>query len=1313
MKKVLWIACLLLVMPFLGYSQKHAGLAEQDFKALFGPAPVSNPLPKHVQLNGIDQTRDGNNIFGHVMFIPSSGHHYGYYYAIYKDGTIQTVRRYDGYYLTSAEYYKPYPATESIDQDFPVWSYSDDLKKGFHRLRFDNGTDNTTEGDQIPATNSIRELTYDYLHNAAGREGRMLGTEYGYIYEVNLNWGTTQIGTLSSDTLYDYNDHEGLYPLAMACDLTGTLYFINLSEDGTTSSKLYYYAADDVDSDGKFVGEPHEVGELGWAAQYVQTMAFDHQNGDKLYWWQCDKDGKTNLVEIILTKNEDGEPTGCTTELVADMGHTQMGGLIFEFIYKPYTAYCISSDKGQIRLKNGSNYNLEQNDYKPAKQVDFKVTVPNNSCYTLKNVYVLNHANHADTLFTIPASKLISGKGSFNMPACDVDIVADYEGNVNDITLQWNPTTLVDALTIGGSSEATTAQCGDVVTVTYAHPTNYFLKTITVTTGTTPVNFDVNMTNSTITFTMPNGPVVVNALYLHCSLENVADVCLHNGLAKPINGGHSLDAVHGHKWTFTAPNGTTFNFGPFTNTQSNNFFKNTLIFDNTFFTTLTNAQIVGQWHYTGCFTSSTYGDFPLDTKTFNVINAPESIAINDHIEIETGVYYNAHHNCDGDSIHLEVIATPADYVFNGTFEWQKQNAAGVYETIATTTEPLYVILPCNMADGGLYQVIYTPNVTSAEGAAAEAAPCEFPLDEPFEVNVASIPNIPIVESGFGGTEDNVHEICYQTSDSLVWRYGVLKPWEYDRQWYTVDADGVWTEIPGATDIYYVTGNLTEDTQYGLSINYAKDEEHGEYFLCHRESDVFTVIVHPNVELEVEGARETCKGMNPDPVDNPTVVNTGYNRFEWWFNHQLLAETSETLHFENAANGQLVNEPGLFWVEVYGYSDSECPAYAKFQFEVKDLPQLYMTNNQTEDTCWADDNPITEITVCAGTRVKLYAHNGTDYIWGEGLDAVHGDFIVFTAEETTEKQFKGVDEESGCENTVKIKVNVNPRPEVAWVLPLNDTTFSMITDEYQLVATPAGGQFTYIIPGAPDVDYPIDGGILRPSELGIGTYQLVYVYTDANGCSSERRIRNITIEKPYWTDIDKWDPNWMYNCEHFLAPHRYEITSPAQMGSFMAYVYGLNGVTQRDFEGDTIWIMNDIDLQEKPYFYRPFFEGAPFKGVIDGTGKIISNMTILEDDLVMRVDGFIRNVGVKDAKVTSVGNPCVVDVQAEARLHNSYITMPELNNVVPQLMPFGDTPILPTGEVRNVYYYGIIPGIPETIPGSTLPYAVYMESTETP
>ncbi len=1251
MKKVLWIACLLLVMPFFGYSQNHAGLAQQDDEALYGPGPVSTELPSQIQLNNIERHR-ANETWAHAMFVPTGNHHYGVYYEVFEDGTINWVQRYNEYYFSAAEYYKPYPATGD-DLTFPVWAYADDLTRGYNRLMYVEGDPNSTIR---PVQMSMNELTYDYVHNAPGREGRMLGMKFGNIYQVNMEWGTPNAGSV--ELLYDYTEHEGIgRPITLACDLDGTLYFVSLSEDGQSSSKLYKFEADDEDLEN-----PIEVGEVGWPAQHLQTMAFNHKTRE-LIWWQCDKDNNTNLVRI---NTEDA-----STELLAETGTTEMAGLIFEFEYKPYNVLCIEAEEGEVLVEASAKSWVTSTTYKPGKEVEFKITAE--PCYSVETVYVYEHGTTTNPIFTIPAEDLVNGVGSFIMPACDVDIVGEWVGNEHEVELTWTPASITDALVFDNGNGV--YECGDEVVVEYARPVGYYVTNITAKQGTTNLTVTVDKEDSTISFEMPDGDVVVEATYQSYDIGTIDDLCQYESMAKVPVISHTPDG-HQHIYTFTDPEGEEHVYGPASCSEIDATLL-ALTFD-----------IPGTWSWNTVYITTKYGGFPSETKTFEVFPAPKSIAIQEEYEIEADVIYNAHYNCDGDSILLKVVADPADYVFNGTFTWTKDG-----EEVYTSTDPVYLIKPCNVADAGNYNVTYVPNV-SADSTVEVDSPCEFTLDEDFAVNVATIPNTPIID-----IQGGENPICYHSSVILEWKYGVLNPDEYDIKWYTVDEQGIWTIIEGETDIVLATAVLDEAATYGLQINYAHD---GHYALCHRESEPFTVEVKEEAFLEILGDTATCKGINPEV--NPSVEGD-YTDFTWAYNGNVLAETSNTLHFENTANGNLVDHTGEYWIEVSAKDPEGCTIYGEMKFTVKELPDVMIWNNiQPDDTAHVDDNPTLQIEICAGKLVTLRGLGADNYIWGEGLDAVEANFIQVKPMENTTYSVQGYNEETGCWNTASIEVVVRPRPEVAWVLPTVDTMFSMITDEYQLVATPAGGIFTYIIPSEPDVDYPIDNGVLKPSELGIGEYQLIYSYTDENGCTSERRIRNITITKPYWTDKENWDPMWYDNC--LADGGRFEVTTPEQLGSFMAYVYGLNGVTQNDFAEDTIWIENDIDLQEKPYFYRPFCDTAVFKGVIDGTGHVVTNMTILEDNLNMYVDGFVRNVGVKDAKVTSVGDLCVVDVNEDARFHNSYITMPELVNVVPNLNPFQD--MMPTGEVRNVYYYGIVPGAPVNIP-----LAIYLDNGVTP
>jgi hypothetical protein len=192
--------------------------------------------------------------------------------------------------------------------------------------------------------------------------------------------------------------------------------------------------------------------------------------------------------------------------------------------------------------------------------------------------------------------------------------------------------------------------------VTYDHPAGYFLKNITVKQGTTNITPTVDKTNSTISFEMPDGDVVVNAEYVVIRLEQTPDICQYQPLKTIPNGGHTLGVPHDHTFTFWDPNGVEYNYGPTglygsAANQAINAIIGALTFD-----------IPGTWTYTTDFISQKYGNFSTDTKSFQVYPAPRSIAIQEEFVIDAEanpqVIYNAHYNCDGDSIYLKVVPIP-------------------------------------------------------------------------------------------------------------------------------------------------------------------------------------------------------------------------------------------------------------------------------------------------------------------------------------------------------------------------------------------------------------------------------------------------------------------------------------------------------------------------------------------------------------------------------------------------------------------------------------------------------------------------------
>ena len=1245
MKKVLWIACLLCMLPFLGMAQNRAGLAMQDEAAGFGQAPVSKELPKTIQLKNVtrDAVAEGDTIGDfHTMYIPETNMNFGRYYHITLVGStayIEQVRMYNDWYYSAADYY--YNAEEQATApEYPVWAYANDYTKGFMNIHFENG--NFVKDDAQSISLSMNDMTYDYNH------GYMLGTKFGRIYKLTL--ATEEGISGAAEIVWDCYDHDTLKPVAIACDLDGTLYFVSLSPDGTENSKLYKF-----EGEVNNTLEPVEVGDLEWPAYCIQTMAFDH-NTRRLFWWACDIDGNTMLKEV------DKETAACTDYFPetpeGDGLTTEMGGLIFEFEYRDYTVTCINTE-GTLTLDNGQT----TNQYKPGANVN--VTVVADQCQTLDYLVALNAADHTDTIAIIYNDELVNGVGTFAMPACDVDVDAVWSGNEHTITVTVTPSSMQDQITTNPSG---TGECGSTITINYGHPAGYMLSRNTLKAKYGTHNISLNgYNNYSATFTMPDANVNVTGTYVTITVDSIPPMCQWQPLAAVpafTVGTPTVNTPASYQLTyfFKKPGTTAW-----------------VEFDSDAMLNGDSFDKAGTWTYY-VQVHNMYGNFQTTEHTFDVLAAPKSIALEGN-----------QYNCDGDSIVLTVVPNPTTATMTGTFTWYKDG-----DEYMTTTEPKLLIEPCSTTDAGVYSVSFAPGADDNTESTCEVE------SEGYNVNVSTIPNKPNV--GIVGGGDS---ICYHSYAEVEWLNGVLDPDEYIIQWYYVDAEeDAWYEIENANLRVLNTAEtntviVSEDSTFtiqpvddsivlGLSIRYAGDNN-----LCHRESDPFTVHAKDSVAIEISGDLETCLGFIPE--ENP-YVDGDYVNFVWTFDGEtvLEGEDANVLDFENNAElGALLQEAGTHVLEVAADDPDGCTIFGTYDFVVKELPNVYITNNITGDTAYYNDDPVLTINVCAGDIVELTAHGADTYRWGDAKDGeTEGETGEGETEEetvstitvlptvTTTYSVSGYSEETGCWNTTTIRVNVIQAPEITWLNPTTDTTFSMITDDFELQATPAGGIFSYAIAGDPDdVDYPIldeEGNPtnhFNPSLLGIGDYLLIYSVQNDNGCSNETHI-NISVEKPYWTDIDKWDSLWYQNC---TEADRWEIADPHQMGSFMAYLYGLNGVEKTDFAGITIYLNDNIDLQEKPYFYRPLCDTAVFAGTFDGSGKIISNMVILEEDLEMNITGNFRNVGFKDAKISNTTSETIINLADTASMHNCFVTKPVFLNVIPNFEP--------EGEVRNVYYVG--------------------------
>lgn len=749
MKKVLWIACLLCLMPFLGNAQGYAGLVNQDEEAAFGQSPVSNELPASIHLQGINV---GNNRSGgwtaHGMFVPPQNDHYGRYYTITETGEVTMVEMYNDWYYSSAEYCTATEFTgmfgtpETLEK---VWAYSNDYLQGFVNMNLENGQETSIS----TITLNMNDLTYDYSKD------RMLGVKNGRIYRIRYT--SQNNGAMIFDTLYDYRDHNNIQPIAIAADLNGDLYFVSTS-DGTENSKLYKIT---WNADGSF--KQMDNGKTitpNWQARRIQTMAFDHNTGT-LYWYQCREVGAhpddwVNFVSV--NKN-----TGATTKHNTETLSTEISGLFFEFDYVPHWAKCVDANGNLLNdgtLKIGTVY---QKQFLPGKTVTVTVTPP--SCMTMQTFTVVDHNDPTNVYYTtttLPTNKKIS----FSMPAYDVDIRATWAGTSYGLTANWTPTAITNGVV---TNPAQQAQCNSTVNVTYQNPEGYMLTNLTAKKGTTNITL-ATPANYATSFTMPEGAVTVTGTYKTISVGQADDICQH----------HTLDAVP----AVTVQSGagsyqTTYYVGLVPATGGNptyTAYTATQLAAHVF-TTSGLYRYYAQLH-------NTYGDFQTATAEFEVVASPASLSIVGNRSVD-GQPANNQYSCIDGSIMMTV--DPAGLV--GQFTWEKKNGT-TWTEIATTTVDTLILEPLAAADAGLYRVSYTP--TPATGV-VPTLDCDVTSNNELALNLASVPNKP--EIVLVGTNN---PICYNTTATLAWNAGVLNADEYTCRWYTLDQ----------TDNVFFDGNST-------------------------------------------------------------------------------------------------------------------------------------------------------------------------------------------------------------------------------------------------------------------------------------------------------------------------------------------------------------------------------------------------------------------------------------------------------------------------------------------------------------------------
>lgn len=131
------------------------------------------------------------------------------------------------------------------------------------------------------------------------------------------------------------------------------------------------------------------------------------------------------------------------------------------------------------------------------------------------------------------------------------------------------------------------------------------------------------------------------------------------------------------------------------------------------------------------------------------------------------------------------------------------------------------------------------------------------------------------------------------------------------------------------------------------------------------------------------------------------------------------------------------------------------------------------------------NASADVDICEGASTQLTASGGVSYLWSTSESTSD---ITVSPTATTDYTVATTDQ-FGCVGEDTVTVTVNALPSISITVA---DTICITQTSLTLTATPAGGTFTG--PG-------VTNGVFDASLVGVGTYNIVYTYTDGNGCSN--------------------------------------------------------------------------------------------------------------------------------------------------------------------------------------------------------------------
>lgn len=250
---------------------------------------------------------------------------------------------------------------------------------------------------------------------------------------------------------------------------------------------------------------------------------------------------------------------------------------------------------------------------------------------------------------------------------------------------------------------------------------------------------------------------------------------------------------------------------------------------------------------------------------------------------------------------------------------------------------------------------------------------------------------------------------------------------------------IWDNNLGAGNTHTVSPTTT--TTYEVAGEDANE--------CENVSSV-TITVNASPSLTVTADAEICEG------DNITISASGADGYVW--DNNL-----------NPVSAHIVTPTVTTTYNVTGENANGCQDQGAVTITVNEVPVV---------------NAGDDIEICEGEEITLTAQTSIGTIsWDQGV--VNGEAFTPTASGT----YTATAENSGCTASDELELTINALPTV----DAGDDRSACVYNEPQLLGgIPVGGDFSG--PG-------VNNNVFDPEIAGIGSHEITYTFTDANGCSN--------------------------------------------------------------------------------------------------------------------------------------------------------------------------------------------------------------------